>query len=97
QPTTFTPPRIASTRCDFQILNLVEPQEQAADEFRYVMWGTLDEPETFPPKGEFFCENRAGWMPEIPGLCPLKSSYGTRAYEVANERPEVFHKDKIEE
>ena len=42
-------------------------QEQAADKFRYIMWGTFDEPGLFPPKGEFFCKYRAGWMPEVPG------------------------------
>jgi hypothetical protein len=31
------------------------------------MWGTLDKPDTIPPKGEFFCKNRAEWMPEILG------------------------------
>ncbi|KAM7214866.1 Mss4-like protein [Rhypophila decipiens] len=46
---------------------LVEYGEAAADKFRYIMWGTMDEPDRFPPKGEFFCKNRAGWMPQIPG------------------------------
>ena len=32
------------------------------------MWGTLDEPEKIPPKGEFFCKNRTEWMPEIPDV-----------------------------
>lgn len=31
------------------------------------MWGTMNEPQTVPPKGEFFCKNRVEWMPEIPG------------------------------
>ena len=43
-------------------------QEAAADKFRYIVWGSLDEPEKIPPKGEFFCKNRASWMPEIPGM-----------------------------
>jgi hypothetical protein len=43
-------------------------QEEAADKFRYVMWGSLDEPDRIPPKGEFFCKSRADWMPEIPGM-----------------------------
>ena len=43
-------------------------QEEAADKFRYIMWGTLDEPEKIPPKGVFFCRNRAAWMPEIPDV-----------------------------
>lgn len=36
----------------------------------YVFWGSLDKgsEEEVPPKGEFFCNDRAGWMPEIPGL-----------------------------
>lgn len=42
-------------------------QEQAADKFRYIMWGSFDEPGLFPPKGEFFCKNRAEWMPEVQG------------------------------
>ncbi|KAF3770329.1 DUF636-domain-containing protein [Cryphonectria parasitica EP155] len=42
--------------------------EQAADKFRYVTYGTLDDPEKLPPKGEFFCKDRASWMPEVPGL-----------------------------
>ncbi|KAK0666392.1 Mss4-like protein [Cercophora samala] len=41
---------------------------EAADKFRYVMWGSLDEPEKIPPKGEFFCKERASWMPEISGV-----------------------------
>ncbi|KAM7204682.1 DUF636 domain containing protein [Naviculisporaceae sp. PSN 640] len=47
---------------------ICEYGEAAADKFRYIMWGSLDEPEKFPPKGEFFCKNRAGWMPEIPDV-----------------------------
>ncbi|KAL2108255.1 hypothetical protein VUR80DRAFT_4086 [Thermomyces stellatus] len=47
---------------------ICEYGEQAADKFRYVMWGTLDEPRVFPPKGEFFCKSRAEWMPEVPGV-----------------------------
>ncbi|KAJ3546188.1 hypothetical protein NM208_g2118 [Fusarium decemcellulare] len=47
---------------------ICEYGEQAADKFRYIMWGTFDEPETFPPKGEFFCKYRTLWMPEIPEL-----------------------------
>ncbi|KAK0739444.1 Mss4-like protein [Apiosordaria backusii] len=30
--------------------------------------GSLDEPEKIPPKGEFFCKERASWMPEISGV-----------------------------
>ncbi|KAL2131172.1 hypothetical protein VTI74DRAFT_5459 [Chaetomium olivicolor] len=43
-------------------------QEAAADKFRYIMWGSLDEPEKIPPKGEFFCKSRSEWMPEIRGV-----------------------------
>ncbi|KAK5656756.1 hypothetical protein OQA88_4304 [Cercophora sp. LCS_1] len=42
-------------------------QEQAAGKFRYIMWGTLDEPDKIPPRGEFYCRNRTERMPEIPG------------------------------
>ncbi|KAH6850587.1 Mss4-like protein [Chaetomium sp. MPI-CAGE-AT-0009] len=42
--------------------------EEAADKFRYVVWGSLDEPEMVPPKGEFFCKNRTEWMPELQGV-----------------------------
>ncbi|KAK4445756.1 Mss4-like protein [Podospora aff. communis PSN243] len=47
---------------------ICEYGEEAADKFRYVMWGTLDEPEKIAPKGEFFCKNRTDWMPEIPDV-----------------------------
>lgn len=47
---------------------ICEYGEQAANKFRYIMWGTFDEPEQFPPKGEFFCKNRVEWMPQIPGV-----------------------------
>lgn len=39
-----------------------------AGENTYVFYGSLDEPDKLPPKGEFFCKNRAEWMPEIPGM-----------------------------
>lgn len=42
-------------------------QEQAKDKFRYIMYGTIDNPEGLDPKGEFFCRYREKWMPEIPG------------------------------
>lgn len=42
-------------------------QEPVKDEIRYVCVGTLDDPDALPPAGEFFCEKRASWMPEIPG------------------------------
>jgi hypothetical protein len=42
--------------------------KENAGDFTYIMYGSLDEPEELPPKGEFFCKSRDGWMPEIPGL-----------------------------
>ncbi|KAI9750621.1 MAG: hypothetical protein M4579_006390 [Chaenotheca gracillima] len=39
-----------------------------AGEFIYFTYGTLDDPEKLPPKGEFFCRYRSSWMPEIPGI-----------------------------
>ncbi|KAF9453120.1 hypothetical protein P691DRAFT_659272 [Macrolepiota fuliginosa MF-IS2] len=47
---------------------ILEYGEHAADKFRYVTYGTLDQPEAFPPKGEFFCKYKAEWMPEIPNI-----------------------------
>ena len=44
-------------------------QEPAEPHFRYIMTGTLDQPDALPPKGEFFCKNRSAWMPEVPGEC----------------------------
>ncbi|KAK3326003.1 Mss4-like protein [Apodospora peruviana] len=54
--------------CDNCGAYICEYGEAAADKFRYVMWGTMDEPEKVPPKGEFFCKNRTKWMPEIPDV-----------------------------
>ncbi|AEO56577.1 hypothetical protein MYCTH_2301671 [Thermothelomyces thermophilus ATCC 42464] len=54
--------------CDQCGAFICEYGEEAADKFRYVVWGSLDEPEKVPPKGEFFCKDRAEWMPEIQGL-----------------------------
>jgi len=39
-----------------------------AGDFVYIMYGTLDKPMELPPKGEFFCKYRDGWMPEVPGI-----------------------------
>ncbi|KZT10102.1 uncharacterized protein LAESUDRAFT_722256 [Laetiporus sulphureus 93-53] len=39
-----------------------------AGENTYVFYGSLDRPDALPPKGEFFCKNRASWMPEIAGV-----------------------------
>ncbi|GKU11273.1 unnamed protein product, partial [Fusarium langsethiae] len=37
--------------CDNCGAFICEYGEQAADKFRYIMWGTFDDPDTFPPKG----------------------------------------------
>lgn len=47
---------------------ILEYGDVAKDRFRYICVGSLDEPEALPPKGEFFCKDRASWMPEIPNL-----------------------------
>ncbi|KAF2659641.1 hypothetical protein K491DRAFT_150997 [Lophiostoma macrostomum CBS 122681] len=46
---------------------ICEYGEQARLHFRYVALGSLDDPSTLPPKGEFYCSQRESWMPEIPG------------------------------
>lgn len=47
---------------------ILEYGEPVKDKFRYIMTGTMDDPDAFPPKGEFFCINRSKWMPEVPGI-----------------------------
>ncbi|KAG5748632.1 hypothetical protein H9Q72_007417 [Fusarium xylarioides] len=54
--------------CDNCGAFICEYGEQAADKFRYIMWGTFDEHDKFPPKGEFFCKYRESWMPEVPDI-----------------------------
>ncbi|KAJ7663953.1 DUF636 domain protein [Mycena polygramma] len=54
--------------CDTCGSHILEYGEPAKDDFRYVLVGTLDDPEVFPPKGEFFCKHRASWMPEISDI-----------------------------
>ncbi|KAK3370607.1 Mss4-like protein [Podospora didyma] len=54
--------------CDTCGAFICEYGKDAADKFRYVMWGTLDEPEKLAPKGEFFCKHRTEWMPELHGV-----------------------------
>lgn len=73
-------------------------QEQAADKFRYITYGTLDDPEQLPPKGEFFCKERASWMPKIPGLChqPHVHRYQTRLSPLTFCL-DLFHKQKIKQ
>lgn len=69
-----------SAVCSHGFVNVLKerynaPQEGAKDHFRYICVGSLDDPEALPPKGEFFCQYRASWMPEVPsefhrvGLC----------------------------
>lgn len=56
---------------------LVEYGEQAKNDWRYLVVGSLDDgPDALPPKGEFFCRYRNKFMPQIPGefgvlLCSL--------------------------
>ncbi|OCL12830.1 hypothetical protein AOQ84DRAFT_333594 [Glonium stellatum] len=47
---------------------VLEYGEAVKDEFRYICVGSLDDPDALPPKGEFFCKDRAAWMPEVPGV-----------------------------
>ncbi|QKX64699.1 uncharacterized protein TRUGW13939_11875 [Talaromyces rugulosus] len=44
---------------------ILEYGEAVKADFRYIAVGTLDDPDALPPKGEFFCKDRASWMPEI--------------------------------
>jgi len=53
--------------CDTCGTGLLEYGANAGD-FIYIFYGTLDNPEDLPPKGEFFCKKRDSWMPEIPGI-----------------------------
>ncbi|KAL1840464.1 hypothetical protein VTJ49DRAFT_461 [Mycothermus thermophilus] len=68
-PRTFWQEDTGVTRefCDKCGAYICEYGDAAADKFRYIVWGSLDEPEKLPPKGEFFCRARAEWMPDIPG------------------------------
>lgn len=47
---------------------ILEYGAAAANDFRYIMTGTLQDPGALPPKGEFFCAYREKWMPEVPGI-----------------------------
>ncbi|KAI0749283.1 DUF636 domain protein [Daedaleopsis nitida] len=51
---------------------VLEYGEEAKEHSRYICVGSLDEPDALPPKGEFFCKSRAGWMPEVPGTFQKK-------------------------
>ncbi|KAL4877414.1 Mss4-like protein [Aspergillus karnatakaensis] len=44
---------------------ICEYGDAVKDKFRYLVVGSLDDPEVLPPKGEFFCKERASWMPEV--------------------------------
>jgi len=43
-------------------------EDPVKDKFRYIVIGSLDDPDALPPKGEFFCKDRAKWMPEVPDV-----------------------------
>ncbi|KAF5361022.1 hypothetical protein D9756_004624 [Leucocoprinus leucothites] len=47
---------------------ILEYGEQVAEKFRYITYGTLDQQEAFPPKGEFFCKYKEDWMPEVQNV-----------------------------
>ena len=69
QPRTFKQDNgVVREFCETCGAFICEYGEQAADKFRYIMWGTFDDPQLFPPKGEFFGKERQPWMPEIPGV-----------------------------
>ncbi|KAI0701633.1 DUF636 domain protein [Earliella scabrosa] len=51
---------------------ILEYGEEAKPHSRYICVGSLDDPEALPPKGEFFCKDRARWMPEVPGTFQKK-------------------------
>ena len=53
--------------CDECGSGIMEYGANAGDN-TYIFYGSLDKPDSLPPKGEFFCKYRAKWMPEIPGL-----------------------------
>ncbi|KAF2627462.1 DUF636 domain-containing protein [Macroventuria anomochaeta] len=42
-------------------------EEQAKDHFRQIALGSLDDSSAFEPRGEFYCSQREGWLPEVPG------------------------------
>lgn len=50
---------------------ILEYGEDAKDKFRYIFTGTFDDTasmEIRKPKGEFFCERREQWVPEVPNI-----------------------------
>ncbi|VDB95983.1 unnamed protein product [Peniophora sp. CBMAI 1063] len=54
--------------CDSCGSFILEYGEPVRDKFRYIVTGSLDDPDALPPKGEFFCKSRASWMPEVPNV-----------------------------
>lgn len=64
------------------------------DKFRYIVVGSLDDPEALPPKGEFFCKERVSWMPEIPSKSTLHTSMHRSHSDCEID---VFHKMEIKE
>lgn len=65
------------------------------DKFRYIVVGSLDDPEALPPKGEFFCKERVSWMPEVPSKSTLHTSLMHRCH--SNCEIDVFHKREVKE
>lgn len=61
--------------CDTCGTYICEYGEQQGRQWRYVVWGTFDDPESFPPKGEFLGKYRAEWMPEIQGVFHISESH----------------------
>ncbi|TFK25459.1 DUF636 domain-containing protein [Coprinopsis marcescibilis] len=46
---------------------ILEYGDNAGDN-TYITYGSFEDPDKLPPKGEFFCKYRESWMPEIPGI-----------------------------
>jgi hypothetical protein len=66
------------------------------DKFRYIVVGSLDDPEALPPKGEFFCKDRVSWMPEVPSKSTSYAYLGTQ-FAISDCKTDVFHKKEIKE
>ncbi|KXN83125.1 hypothetical protein AN958_01796 [Leucoagaricus sp. SymC.cos] len=61
--------RVGTSRLDINCslevyLTCPYAKEQAAEMLRYINYGTPNQREAFPSKGEFFCKYKE-WMPEI--------------------------------
>lgn len=59
------------------------------------MWGTFDEPEKVPPKGEFFCKYKPEWMPDIPGT--MAFLFLNAWHSSLTGLSDVFRKQEIKE